>query len=244
MKKGELDKAIADYTEAIRLNPKMAEPHYNRGFAYNSETMFQTGEINTASFQGPGAMKLLRFLPNPQEERDPFSVTTLIDLPEGVARDGIQLASGRLIAPCCHTVGVNLKPDDPEFSHVIYSDDHGKTWSLGGEVGPGGDESTAVETSDGSLYLNCRNGKEVGHRAYARSRDGGLTFGPRQVDKTLPEPPTWGVFRERAERSANSAVNSRSRCLPHGLSGFGQTMLLSYQQGIGRPAASFTMSSR
>jgi len=157
---------------------------------------------------------------------------------------GIQLASGRLIAPCCHAVGVNLKPDDPEFSHVIYSDDHGKTWSLGGEVGPGGDESTAVETSDGSLYLNCRNGKEVGHRAYARSRDGGLTFGPRQVDKTLPEPPTWGVFRERAERSANSAVNSRSRCLPHGLSGFGQTMLLSYQQGIGRPAASFTMSSR
>ena len=54
---------------------------------HNSETMFQTGEINTASFQGPGAMKLLRFLPNPQGERDPFTVTTLIDLPEGVARD-------------------------------------------------------------------------------------------------------------------------------------------------------------
>jgi sialidase-1 len=105
---------------------------------------------------------------------------------------GIQLASGRLIAPCCHTVRVNLKPDDPEFSHVIYSDDHGKTWHLGGEVGPGGDESMAVETFDGSLYLNCRNGKEPGHRAFARSRDGGLSFGPRQVEKALPEPPIWG----------------------------------------------------
>ena len=48
---------------------------------------------------------------------------------------------------------------------MIYSDDHGKTWRPGGEVGPGGDESTAVETFDGSLYLNCRNGKEPGHRA-------------------------------------------------------------------------------
>jgi sialidase-1 len=105
---------------------------------------------------------------------------------------GIQLASGRLIAPCCHAVRVNLKPDDPAFSHVIYSEDHGKTWLLGGEVGPGGDESMAVETFDGSLYLSCRNPKEAGHRAYARSRDGGLTFGPRQVDMTLPEPPCWG----------------------------------------------------
>ena len=33
---------------------------------HNTATMFQTGEINTGSFQGPGAMKLLRFLPNPQ----------------------------------------------------------------------------------------------------------------------------------------------------------------------------------
>ncbi len=54
---------------------------------HNTATMFQTGEINTGSFQGPGAMKLLRFLPNPQGERDPFTVTTLIDLPEGVVRD-------------------------------------------------------------------------------------------------------------------------------------------------------------
>ena len=125
---------------------------------------------------------------------------------------GIQLASGRLIAPCCHTVGVNLKPDDPEFSHVIYSDDHGKTWSVGGEVGPNGDESTAVETFDGSLYLNCRNTKEVGHRAYGRSSDGGLTFGPRQVDLNLPEPPTWGGCQGSLMRFEPAGTAAR-RCI-------------------------------
>ena len=33
-RKGELDKAIADYTEAIRLDPKHAQAYYDRGGAY------------------------------------------------------------------------------------------------------------------------------------------------------------------------------------------------------------------
>ena len=32
--KGDLDKAIADDSEAIRLDPKLAQAHYNRGSAY------------------------------------------------------------------------------------------------------------------------------------------------------------------------------------------------------------------
>ena len=34
IEKGEFDKAIADYTEAIRLNPKNAKAYYNRGTSY------------------------------------------------------------------------------------------------------------------------------------------------------------------------------------------------------------------
>ena len=34
---GDHDKAIADYTQAIRLNPKEATVHYNRGVAYGSK---------------------------------------------------------------------------------------------------------------------------------------------------------------------------------------------------------------
>ena len=50
-----------------------------RGDHHNTATMFQTGEINTGSFQGPGALKLL----------DPATgkAKTLLDLPKGVARD-------------------------------------------------------------------------------------------------------------------------------------------------------------
>ena len=36
-KKGDHDKAIADFTEAIRLNPKDAEAYYNRGCAYGEK---------------------------------------------------------------------------------------------------------------------------------------------------------------------------------------------------------------
>jgi hypothetical protein len=64
---------------------------------HNTETMFQTGEINTERFQGPGALKLLRFLPAPRSGGEPFTVTTLIDLPEGVARDPEVSYDGRTI---------------------------------------------------------------------------------------------------------------------------------------------------
>jgi hypothetical protein len=47
---------------------------------HNTETMFQTGEINTGSFQGPGALKLSVFAHGGQTQ-------TLLELPEGVVRD-------------------------------------------------------------------------------------------------------------------------------------------------------------
>ncbi len=46
---------------------------------HNTETLFQTGEINTASFEGGGALRLLD--PATGEAR------TLLDVPEGIARD-------------------------------------------------------------------------------------------------------------------------------------------------------------
>ncbi len=64
---------------------------------------------------------------------------------------GIQLTNGRLVVPCDHR--------EPDFSssHVIYSDDRGRTWQLGGSAGPLTNESQVVQRSDGSLLLNMRN---------------------------------------------------------------------------------------
>jgi len=51
-----------------------------RGDHHNTATMFQTGEINTGSFQGGGALKTIDFANGSQ-------VTTLLELAKGVARD-------------------------------------------------------------------------------------------------------------------------------------------------------------
>ncbi len=83
---------------------------------------------------------------------------------------------------------------------VIYSDDDGETWHVGGvpfaDWGDTVGEMTVGETADGEVYVNCRNevnkflaratadGRSVKlpeglvpqRRLYARSRDGGETF--------------------------------------------------------------------
>lgn len=102
---------------------------------------------------------------------------------------GIQLAGGRLVIACDHTVGVSLsRATDPNHSHVIYSDDHGDTWHIGGIVPDGTNESTAVQVAGGALYINCRNWAGETRRAYAWSYDDGGTFGQFGRDDALVEP--------------------------------------------------------
>ncbi len=102
---------------------------------------------------------------------------------------GLQLKSGRLLIPCDHAVGPESAPvQSPYFSHVIYSDDAGATWEIGGVIGPGTNECTLVELED-VAYINCR-GMLEGHRerAYAYSYDEGVTFTPVAWDQVLTEP--------------------------------------------------------
>ncbi|NLS78279.1 MAG: exo-alpha-sialidase [Chloroflexi bacterium] len=114
---------------------------------------------------------------------------------------GVQLQNGRLVIPCDYVLGTSNALVDGHFhairefyaraghGHVIYSDDHGATWHIGGIAQAGTNEAAVVETVDGSLYLNCRN--YVGstkRRAYAWSRDHGDTFGEGGWDEKLVEP--------------------------------------------------------
>jgi len=90
---------------------------------------------------------------------------------------GIQLRSGRLLIPCDHAVRAptrNLR--EVGHSHVIYSDDHGKSWRLGGVSAEGMNECEAVELADGSVLLSMRNYYGRNQRAFALSRDGGLSW--------------------------------------------------------------------
>lgn len=102
---------------------------------------------------------------------------------------GIQLQGGRLLVPCDHIVGVHLdRGRDPYHSHVIYSDDHGASWRIGGIVAQGTNECAVAELSDGSVYINCRNYAGRKRRAVARSYDRGASFAQFTWDETLIEP--------------------------------------------------------
>ncbi len=153
---------------------------------------------------------------------------------------GIQLArgtnAGRLVIPCDHnaTVGTSRVAE----SHVIYSDDHGQTWQLGGAITPKVNECQVVELTDGRLLMNMRNsGSGQTTRALAYSPDGGLTWSEVTYDAVQIEPVCQASFL----RYTLAADYGKSRLLfsnPASTSGrTNMTARLSYDEGKTWPVA-------
>ena len=92
---------------------------------------------------------------------------------------------GRLIVPARH----NTKRTHM-VSHVIYSDDNGETWHIGGSMPrPQTTECTVVELSNGDLMLNSRNqNDDENYRVVSVSKDGGATFTETWLETALVEP--------------------------------------------------------
>ncbi len=89
----------------------------------------------------------------------------------------------RIVVPCNHGEFENWT-----VSHVIYSDDGGETWNIGGSAGSG-NECTVAELANGDIMLNMRGRKrDEGLRIVAVSHDGGLTFDEPYHDEALEEP--------------------------------------------------------
>ena len=110
---------------------------------------------------------------------------------------GIQIQHGphrgRLVVPCDHSCKVaGSDPDRPATetgSHVIYSDDHGQTWKLGGWIRPQMDESQVIELADGEggLLLNMRNTAKANLRAQSISHKGAQTWTAPEFPPELVE---------------------------------------------------------
>lgn len=117
---------------------------------------------------------------------------------------GIQIKNGphkgRLVIPANHSY------DDPngkvrggnyEYgAHVIYSDDQGQSWQLGGVIKPKMNESQLIEMADGkgTLLMNMRSYFGKNRRALSLSRDGGQSWTDPVEAVSLVEPVCQAAF--------------------------------------------------
>lgn len=111
---------------------------------------------------------------------------------------GIQIHEGahkgRLVIPANHSyddpVGEVREGPFEYGAHVIYSDDHGQSWQMGGVIRPKMNESQIFETADGegTLVMNMRSYFGRNRRAQAISKDGGDTWTEPEDVPDLIEP--------------------------------------------------------
>lgn len=135
----------------------------------------------------------------------PHEITSSVKLPNWTwyatgPGAGIQIEhgphQGRLVIPCDH-IEAETKH---YYSHVIYSDDHGQTWNLGGST-PNHqvNECEVVEIANGQLLLNMRNyDRSQKTRQQATSPDGGLTWTQQRHVPQLIEPICQASIRRLA----------------------------------------------
>lgn len=146
--------------------------------------------------------------------------------------NAIQLESGRLLIPCDHAVeGTQMFR-----SHVIYSDDHGGSWKLGGVPGDYTNECAAVELLEGSILLNMRCYLGENRRAISKSRDGGETWSEVRLDAELIEPVCQASlirYTKKPDRDKNRLLFSN----PASVERVKMTIRMSYDEGESWPVA-------
>lgn len=143
---------------------------------------------------------------------------------------GIQLVNGRLLIPSYHT-----EPGSGMYrSHVIFSDDHGKTWKLGTTVGEHTAECQAIERRDGAVVLNMRGTNKQFFRSVAISRDGGESWSEPMLDRNLPEPACQAAL---LGQPMPDATPSWLFCNPPGSTRRNLTLRLSRDEGQSWPIA-------
>jgi sialidase-1 len=147
---------------------------------------------------------------------------------------GVQTRNGRLVIPANHAeAGSGI-----HRSHLFFSDDGGKSWTLGASADAGTNESQVVELADGRLMVNMRNHppKPENFRMVATSGDLGRTLSTASPDRALIEPPAQASF----VRLTTSNTHGRNRLLfanPASTRRERLTVRLSYDEGMTWPVS-------
>ncbi|NLH15716.1 MAG: exo-alpha-sialidase [Phycisphaerae bacterium] len=116
---------------------------------------------------------------------------------------GIQISSGqfkgRMLIPCDHIE----KETKKYYSHILFSEDHGKTWKFGGSTPQDQvNECEVVELPGGRLMLNMRNyDRSKKNRAVSFSDNGGMDWSDIRHDPALIEPICQASIRRFSEPS-------------------------------------------
>lgn len=97
---------------------------------------------------------------------------------------GIQTSTGRLVLPCYHAEF----PSKTYRSHMIFSDDHGKSWRRGDSIGEHCTECSSAERKNGDLVLIARTIQGKSEKYKAMSKDGGQTWAGLTTDDRLYDP--------------------------------------------------------
>ncbi len=143
--------------------------------------------------------------------------------------------AGRLVIPCNHSDHTDASRH-PYRSHVIYSDDHGATWQLGGVHQDKTNESAVAELSDGSVLQAMRSYHGKNKRAMSVSKDGGENWEDDYLDSTLDTP----VCQASMIRYSFADVGGKSRLLfssPKGKKRENMHVWLSHDDGKTWPVA-------
>jgi sialidase-1 len=156
------------------------------------------GEINEGTSKNTRRVFVTKSTDDGVTWAAPKEITTSVKLPSwgwyatGPCH-GLQVSggtfAGRMIIPC-DNIGIGAGRQG--FSHVIYSDDGGTTWKLGG-ITPQDkvNECSVAELSDGRVMLNMRQSGST-FRRVSVSGDGGATWGNLYTDANLIEPVCQG----------------------------------------------------
>lgn len=148
----------------------------------------------------------------------------------------VQLQSGRLLVPARHREdigGGRLR----SFAHSFYSDDHGATWKLGGNIGIHTSECQFIELTDGSVRVISRNESAEDapdnlRHLTAISKDGGVTWSAVQRMEELITPRCHGaVERYDAKTLLFSAPASPIRQEEHPYGRYNLTVRISQDEG-------------
>jgi sialidase-1 len=119
-------------------------------------------------------------------------------------------------------------PSIKRGAHVIYSDDHGKTWQKGKDLNIG-EEPQAFVMADGTLNMNCRY-KRCQPRQVGLSKDGGQTWFKQYPDNVLVDAETQASIISLPGRPGKVLFSNPAGCARGNM-----TLRLSMNNGLTWP---------